>query len=121
MKNNFKEPSTIFCDRTKKSKAVKRLKEMGLIFHKVLDRFFDFLIQAPETNIYGFMRKDFKKIVIGGAIVAGIIGIGFLGHQIKKHKCDDFKTQEEAQIFFETHNASYLDRDKDLIACEHLR
>ncbi len=38
----------------------------------------------------------------------------------KKVNCDAFQTQPEAQTYFESHNASNLDRDNDGIACENL-
>lgn len=33
--------------------------------------------------------------------------------------CKSFKTQAEAQAYFETHHAKALDRDHDGIACEN--
>ena len=40
-----------------------------------------------------------------------------------KVKCADFKTQKQAQAYFKAKKSGYkgLDRDKDGIACEHLR
>lgn len=74
MENNFKEPTSIVCNREKKSKAVKRLKEEGLVFHKVFDRFLDFVIYSKSDEIYTFMSKHTKKLLvilffIGGAIL----------------------------------------------------
>lgn len=38
----------------------------------------------------------------------------------KKATCSQFKHQEEAQEFMNRYRASYLDRDKDGVACENL-
>ncbi len=38
----------------------------------------------------------------------------------EKKNCEDFSTQPAAQSYFNSNNASNLDRDNDGIACEHL-
>lgn len=66
-----------------------------------------------------------------GCMVTGCLNCGDYFDDADYHYCDtencsSFRTQEEAQIFYERvlSNAGYdvhrLDRDRDCIACEHL-
>jgi hypothetical protein len=51
-------------------------------------------------------------LVIGGGVYISLIP--------RHYRCQDFKTQKEAQRAFEK-GAYYLDRDKDGKACQNLR
>lgn len=75
-----KVPTSIQIDRAKKEKAAAKIKSLGFKFQEVVDRFLDFINDAPPEKIYNFMKN--KKLLIllflGGAIV------GFLLPQIGK-------------------------------------
>lgn len=65
-------------------------------------------------------KELIEQVAIWGVI--GLIGFGIYGFykSPSEYKCSDFKTQKEAQRFFEKYEAKQLDRDGDKISCEHL-
>ena len=68
------------------------------------------------------MGKLFLAVVI--LLLIGVVAYGTQGKfGTEDRDCSDFKTQPDAQAFYEAHQPSdphRLDRDKDGIACEAL-
>ena len=65
-------------------------------------------------------RVGRKIIITLSVILLGILLSTQIIKAIKKIKCTDFKTQEQAQIAFKN-GAKYLDKNKDGIACNSLK
>ncbi|WP_019672547.1 excalibur calcium-binding domain-containing protein [Psychrobacter lutiphocae] len=62
------------------------------------------------------------KKVLMSTLCFALLSISFSA-QAARVKCADFKSQKEAQAYFDAKKPGYksLDRDKDGIACEALR
>lgn len=60
------------------------------------------------------------KIAAISSLSLLLLGLLAPSAQAKRARCADFTTQQEAQDFFQKNNATYLDRDKDGVACESL-
>ncbi|SUD91613.1 excalibur calcium-binding domain-containing protein [Psychrobacter phenylpyruvicus] len=60
--------------------------------------------------------------VVMSALCLSLISASLPAHAAKV-KCSDFKSQKEAQAYFDAKKPGYkgLDRDKDGIACEALK
>lgn len=107
-----------YIDKENGEKAKKFLKERGLNFTSWLD--------LKIKRLLAGLDPDVKSVVIGTSLAAGIVGASLFGNWVYKaltedrYRCADFSSQLESQRFFDTHDAPQLDKDGDLVACEHL-
>ncbi|EXI62423.1 hypothetical protein MHD_09685 [Mannheimia granulomatis] len=49
------------------------------------------------------------------------LSILFVSYSAQAVRCADFSTQAQAQAYMQQNGAYKLDRDRDGVACEHLR
>ncbi len=67
-------------------------------------------------------RVDFMNRALIGTLCLFLVSVSLPAHAAKV-KCSDFKSQKEAQAYFDAKKPGYkgLDRDNDGIACEALK
>lgn len=68
------------------------------------------------------MKKsvEWSVVFLLAGISAAVLIIAY-GTLLDKKKCSDFATQKDAQSYMIKHNATWLDRNSDGVACQALK